>query len=145
LPAACLSAAQAVASPNTSSVGVSDNGTDDLGACNIYVQPSAVGAAFDMAQGEALHDPDYYFGCQGSADSSAAHRVDCRWPPQNRKTLISPRVLPAGSDESDRLRPDYAGLYIRVTHRYLTGIGGSSRVITDSSVNFLEPSTFGVG
>jgi hypothetical protein len=145
VPSACVTAAESSASANTTSIGVSDGGTDALGACNVYIRPQASGGAFDMASGEAANPPDYYFGCSGAGDPDAGHQLDCRWPAQNRTTVISPRVMPPGATEAQRLRPDYVGIYMRVSHNYLSGILGDVRTITDSSINLLEPSNFGVG
>jgi Flp pilus assembly protein TadG len=145
VPAGCVTIAQSSSTANTTSLGVSDGGTDAVGACNVYIRPQASGGAFDMASGDASNPPDYYFGCSGGSDPGAGHRLDCRWPAQNRKTVISPRVLPPGSTEAQRLRPDYVGVYMQVSHNYLSGILGNVRTITDSSINLLEPSNYGVG
>jgi len=139
-PAACLPASEA--SPNTSSVGVSDGGTDEVGACSVYHRPADAGGAFDMAQGELANPPDYYFGCSGSRDPEAEHKVDCNWPGQNRKTTISPRGVAPPKGETGT--PDYLGVYIRAEHSYVTGILGQSLTITDSGVNLLEPQGYSV-
>lgn len=130
-PAGCRPAA--VSSPNTSSVGVSDGGTDAIGACNIYHRPQAPGGAFDMATGAAAQPPAFYFGCSGSGDPQAANKVDCRWPAKNRRTTITPRHA------SPSENPDYVGVYIRAEHAYVTGVLGDSLTITDGSINLLEP------
>jgi hypothetical protein len=139
---ACIAIAESSSTPNTSSLGVSDGGTGADGACNVYVRPQATGGAFQMARGELANPPDYYFGCTGSSDPGAAHRVDCRWPPQNRDTRVSPRILPPGV--TTRLTPGGGGVYIKVEHRSLSGVVGSTIAITDQTVNLLEPDTFGV-
>jgi len=134
-PAACRPAAQA--SPNTVSVGVSDGGTDAIGACNIYHRPAAPGGAFDMATGQAANPASFYFGCAGTTDPLAGNKVDCRWPAKNRKTTIAPRgVTPPAGDTG---QPDYVGVYIRAEHGYVTGVLGNSVTITDGSINLLEP------
>lgn len=145
VPAACVTAANSSTTFNTTSVGVSDGGTGALGACNVYIRPQASGGAFDMANGDAANPASYYFGCSGPSDPDESHSVDCRWPAQNRRTVISPRVLPSGTPETSRLRPDYLGVTVRVQHTYLSGILGSSRTIEDTSINLLEPTNFGVG
>jgi hypothetical protein len=145
VPSGCLGIANSSTSANTTSLGVSDGGNDAMGACNVYIRPQASGGAFDMASGRLSNPPDYYFGCTGGSDPTAGHSVDCRWPAQNRKTVISPRVMPPGYTEAQRLRPDYVGVYMQVSHHYLAGILGNTRTITDSSINLLEPSNFGVG
>jgi hypothetical protein len=130
-PAGCRPGA--VSSPNLSSVGVSDGGTDAIGACNIYHRPQAPGGAFDMATGAAAQPPAFYFGCSGSGDPQAANKVDCNWPAKNRKTTVTPRsAVPAEN-------PDYLGVYLRAEHAYLTGVLGDSLTITDGSINLLEP------
>lgn len=137
-PAACRPGV--VASPNTSSVGVSDGGpaVDAVGACNIYHRPALPGGAFDMAQGKLANPPAFYFGCTGPSGPGAGQKVDCNWPGGNRKTTISPRgVTPVVS-------PDYVGVYIRAKHGYVTRILGDSLAITDASVNLLEPQGYSV-
>jgi hypothetical protein len=136
VPANCLSAAEALSAANTTSQGVA-------GSCNIYARPQAAGGAFQMATtGVGGNPPDYFFGCTGSGDPGAGHKVDCRWPPQDREVIISPRVLPSGAT---RLEPDFVGIYMRVEYRYLTGLLGSTRTINDNSITLIEPSNFGVG
>lgn len=130
-PAGCRPVA--VSSPNTSSVGVSDGGTDAIGACNIYHRPQAPGGAFDMATGAAAQPPAFYFGCSGSGDPQAANKVDCNWPAKNRRTTVTPRSA------SPAENPDYLGVYLRAEHAYVTGVLGDSLTITDGSINLLEP------
>lgn len=141
VPAGCLSIANSLGTANTSSQGVSDGGTDAVGACNIYARPQSAGGAF--ARATAANSANY-FGCTGPSDPLAGQRLDCRWPPRNRKAVISPRVLPTGTPESSRLTPDFVGIYMRVSHRSATGLLGGTVTVTDSSINLLEPSTFGV-
>jgi hypothetical protein len=145
VPAACRSIADSQTSASATSVGVSDGGTDAMGACNVYARPANPGAAFDMASGRASNPATFYFGCSGSSDPQAGSKVDCRWPPSHRKVVISPRVLPSGVSESSRLTPDYIGIYIKVTHRAYTGIISSTHTVTETTINLLEPSSFGVG
>jgi hypothetical protein len=135
-PAACRPAVQA--SPNSTSIGVSDGGTDALGACNIYHRPALPGGAFDMAQGQAGNPASYYFGCSGSSDPDAGHKVDCNWPGRNRQVTTTPRgVTPVE-------RPDYLGVYIRSEHTAITGVLGTTFTITDSGVNLLEPQGYSI-
>lgn len=141
-PGPCITAAGSASSPNTTPVGVFDNGNSTKGACNVYIRPQAPGGAFAMARGELPNAPDYYFGCLAPGEPN---KVDCNWSPKNRKTQISPRVLPTGTPEANRLTPDYVGVYVRASHEYYTGILGSTLTITEGSVNLLEPDTFGVG
>jgi hypothetical protein len=141
-PAACIAAAGSASSPNTSSLGVYDGGTGQVGACNVYVRPDATGGAFAMAnRGPGMQPPEYYFGCTGPSGPGAAHMVDCRWSPKNRKVAVSPRGTPAATT----LKPDHLGVYIRATHKYYTGMFGSTLTISDSGINLLEPDTYQVG
>jgi hypothetical protein len=141
VPAACVNAAEAAPdSPNTASVGVQWTSGSNGGSCNIYMRPQAAGGAFDMANGEASNpDPLYYFGCTGPSDPEASHKVDCRWSPSTRRTVVAPRAASSGQPQPDRV-----GIYMKIDHQYLTGILGETRTITDQSVTLLEPDTFGV-
>ncbi|MEQ1786435.1 MAG: TadE/TadG family type IV pilus assembly protein [Acidimicrobiales bacterium] len=140
-PAACIAAAGAASAPNTSPVGVYDGGNSTKGACNVYIRPDAPGGAFQMARGELASPPEFYFGCLAPGEPN---KVDCNWSPKNRKVRISPRVLPVGTPEANRLTPDYVGVFVRASHDYYTGIIGSTLTITEGSVNLLEPDNFGV-
>jgi hypothetical protein len=130
-PANCLPGTFTAA--NAVSQGVSDGGTDALGACNIYVRPAMPGGAFDMASGRLAQPSSYYFGCTGTSDPEASHKVDCLWPPFNRQVKSTPRsVSPAKA-------PDLLGIYIRVEHGYVTGMFGDGLTITDKVITQLEP------
>ncbi|MGK2949918.1 MAG: TadE/TadG family type IV pilus assembly protein [Acidimicrobiales bacterium] len=139
-PGNCIAAAGAALSPNLTSVGVSDGGTSQKGACNVYIRPEAPGGAFQMARDELANPPEYYFGCSGASDPQAGQKVDCRWSPRNRKVQISPRGTPA----DQRLTPDYVGVHIRASHEYYTGILGDTLTITESGINLIEPDNFGL-
>ena len=136
-PAACRPAVQS--GPNLSSVGVSDGGVDAVGACNVYHRPGDPGGAFDMATGEAAQPAAFYFGCGSTPDPN---KVDCNWPGRARKTMLTPRgdAPPVGETG----QPDYLGVYIRLTHSYVTGVLGDSLTVTDASVNLLEPQGYAV-
>lgn len=123
-PAGCLPATPAT--PNTTTRGVA-------GTCNVYFLPQATGGAFDMATGKLVQPASYYFGCTGLSDLEATHKVDCNWPGQSRKVTNSPRGA------TPVLTTDYAGIYVKATHRYITGILGSTLTITDRGINLLEP------
>jgi hypothetical protein len=131
VPPACVPATPFTR--NVTSVGVSDGGTDAVGACNVYVLPAAAGGAFAMADGRAAQPADYYFGCQGLTDPAAATKMDCNWPGKNRRVLTSSRgaVTPHSSD--------FVGVYIRVSHSYYTTIFGSTLTITDQGISLIEP------
>lgn len=130
LPPGCVSASS---TPNTTSEGVSDGGSDAMGACNVYSRPDAAGGAFDMATGRADQPIDYYFGCTGRSDPEAGHKVDCNWPGNNRQVLRSPR------GETPVVNPDYVGVHIQATHTYYTGVLGSTLAIAEDGINLLEP------
>lgn len=132
VPAACLPSAPFT--PNMSSVGVEDGGTDSVGACNVYALPSASGGAFAMADGSASNPPDYYFGCQGLADPAAGTKLDCNWPGKNRRALTSPR-----STTGTRRPTDFVGVYVRLRHSYYTTMFGSALTITDRGISLIEP------
>ena len=139
-PAACRPSA--LGTPNTTSSGVSDGGTDALGACNVYHRPAAPGGAFDMASGKLANPPDYYFGCSGPFDPLWSNKVDCLWPAKNRQTTITPRGTAPPAGETGL--PDYVGVYIRAQHDYVTGVLGDSLTITDGSIYLLEPQGYSV-
>lgn len=131
VPAGCIPAN--TTSPNTASLGVTDNGTDAPYACNVYVRPDAPGGAFAMASGTLPNTPDYYFGCTGASDPAASHKVDCKWPAQNRKAVTTPRsVTPVQT-------PDLLGVYIKATHKNVTGFFGRTLTVTDKTITQLEP------
>ena len=131
VPAACISAAGAATTPNTTSLG--QTGTK---ACNVYVRPAATGGAFQMAKGLAAQPASYYFGCTGPSDPAAGHKLDCNWAPKDRKVKISPRGTPV-------IKPDYVGVYIRAQHSYITGVLGNTLTVTDSGITLLEPDSYG--
>lgn len=131
VPSGCIPGS--TSSVNTSSIGVTDSGTDALGACNVYVRPAATGGAFDMAQGLLAQPATYYFGCTGASDPAAGHKVDCMWPSINRFASTTPlSVTPAQN-------PDLLGVYIKATHANYTGMFGQTLAITDKVITQLEP------
>jgi TadE-like protein len=137
LPSGCRPAVHNA--PNTTSVGVSDGGTDAVGACNVYVRPGDHGGAFDMATGAAPQPASYYFGCQGATDPLAFHKVDCRWPGKDRRAVTSPR-----SATGTLVAPDFVGIYLEVTHRFDLPALGSTITVSDHSVSLLEPHAYSV-
>jgi hypothetical protein len=141
VPAACVSLAQASTGPNLSSVGVYDNGNGTAGACNVYRNPDAPNGAFAMALGKATNpDPNFYFGCLGPGTPGSNTKVDCNWSPKNRNVVISPRGTPAAQVR----KPDHLGVYMKATHKYITGVLGRTLTITETGINLLEPDAFGV-
>ena len=133
-PAGCIPAT--FTTPNTASLGVTDNGTDTVGACTVYLRPSDPGGAFDMAQGLAAHPASYYFGCQGASDPAAAHMVDCRWPGKDRRALTTPR-----SATGPPVPPDFVGVYAQVTHQFGKNLFGTV-VLHQSVINLIEPHAY---
>jgi hypothetical protein len=133
---------QVFGSPNGSSDGVHDGGTDAIGACNVYHRPADPGGAFDMATGQAAQPPAFYFGCTGLTDPLFSNKVDCMWPAKNRKTLVTPRGQTPPAGETGY--PDFVGVYIRAEHDYVTGVLGDSLTITDGTVYLLEPQGYSV-
>ena len=131
-PAACLPTG-VLNGPNTTSLGVTDGGTDAMGACNIYLRPADPGGAFDMAQGFAAQPASYYFGCQGSSDPAASHMVDCRWPGKDRRALTTPRIA-----SGPPVSPDFVGLELQLTHRFGANLFGAV-TMHSSVVNLIEP------
>ena len=131
-----------LSSPNSSSSGVTDGGTDAIGACNVYHRPADPGGAFDMATGNAAQPPSFYFGCTGVMDPLWSNKVDCMWPAKNRKTLVTPRGVTPPTGQTGL--PDYVGVYIRAQHDYVTGVLGDALTITDGSVFLLEPQGYSV-
>jgi hypothetical protein len=132
VPAGCLPSGPYT--PNMTSVGVTDGGTDALGACNVYIAPAGAGGAFAMAGGTATQPASYYFGCQGSADPAFGQKVDCKWPGKNRRVLTSPRNTTAVPRSTD-----FVGVYVRVNHSYYTTMFGSTLTITDRGISLIEP------
>lgn len=123
--------------PNASSEGRAVSGAP--GSCNIYFLPQAPGGAFDMARGLAAHPASYYFGCSGASDPLAGQKLDCFWPGKDRRITSTPRgVVPVQT-------PDFAGVYLRASHPYYTGILGSTLTITDAGINLLEPQGYSLG
>jgi hypothetical protein len=137
VPPDCLPSAPFTA--NTTSVGVDDGGTDDLGACNVYIKPEEPDAAFDMANGSAPEATSYYFGCQGTSDPDADTKVDCSWPGKNRRTLTSSRFATPAEPT------DFVGIHIRVRHSYFTRFFGTALTLTDSGISMIEPQGYDYG
>jgi hypothetical protein len=123
--------------PSTTSRGVAGSGVDPIGACNVYLNPDRPGGALDMATGRAAHPPSYYFGCQGATDPDASHKVDCRWPAKDRRTVQSPRGASGAT-----VSPDLLGIRIVVEHRFPIGLPVPSVTITQTSIALLEPRSF---
>ncbi len=83
------------------------------GVCNRYT-----GA--DLAKASSS------FGCSG-----VPVRIDLAWCPTSRKTALSGVNGP----------PDYIGVYIRATHRNLTGVLGNGMAFESDTIMRIEPRT----
>ncbi len=125
-PAACTA---------TGSSGVTDGGTDDVGACNVYNDPQAPGGAFDAGQERHARPP-----------TSAA--LQAAGPLQDRLQVAGRRPQERAAEARHRApathatTPDYVGIYVKALHRYYTGLFGSAVTITDQSIGKIEPETF---
>lgn len=119
----------------TTGTGVSDHGTDDVGACNVYVNPKAAGGAFSLAR----TNPSLYFGCDPAHPTS--QQLDCNWPGQDRWVSMTPpgQTTPAGQKGS----PDYIGIWVKVNHHFYTNLFGATKTITDQAILPLEPQDYG--
>ena len=114
-------------------MGVSDLGLDTVGACNVYQRPALPGGAFDMAEGAAAHPASWYFGCQGSTDPAAAHKVDCKWPGQNRRENTTSR------DAVPLVAPDLVGVWIELYHPFPVRLPLSGITLHQTTVALIEP------
>lgn len=137
IPPACLP--DDPEAPNTVSVGVSDGGFDAIGACNVYVRPDAPGGAFDMATGRAPEAPEHYFGCEGSSDPDADHKVDCHWPGKNRRAVTTPR-----ESAGPVVPPDFVGVHVSVHHSLHADLVFDAMTIEDTTVALIEPQGYGL-
>ena len=116
----------------TGSTGVSDGGTDNVGACNVYNSPQASGGAFELAKGSSASS---YFGCPNPA--SPGSYLDCQWPGVNRKVAQQKPGVGTGNATTD-----YVGIYVKALHNYYTGLFGSAVTVTDQSIGKIEPQTY---
>ncbi len=87
-----------------------------VGVCNHYT-----GADLSKASTE--------FGCVGPP--GPVTKIDNPWCPSLRKTALSGVHGP----------PDYVGVYVRATHRNLTGVLGLGLIFTSDTVLRIEPRT----
>jgi hypothetical protein len=129
VPANCIP--PSTDAPNDVTVGIDDNDVDDLGACNVYIRPGAIGGVFATLQGP---DPGASFGCEGMGDPEASDKLDCAWPGKNRRVLTTPRNA-AGTPEPS----DFVGVYLRVKHGWYTGLFGRQLTFDAASIHLIEP------
>ncbi len=88
-------------------------GTDDV--CNVY----------DSAD---LNLPEANFGCQwtGNSPPDLIDSPDRFWCPGDREVSVGAGL-------------DYVGVYIRITHEYITGLFGDEVVFEDQMILKIEP------
>jgi hypothetical protein len=131
VPAECVPVD--LAHPNLVSLGVSDDGVDAIGACNVYVRPAVTGGAFDIAMGLTPEPPEAWFGCEGPMDPTADQKLDCNWPGKNRRAITTPR-----GSSGPIVGPDFIGVHLQVDH-HVTDIVLDQMEIRDAAVNLIEP------
>lgn len=88
-------------------------GSAVVGLCNVYDSSS-------------LTIPEVEFGCQEVANGDPYDSPDRFWCPVDRQVT-------AGSGL------DFVGIYVQVTHQYITGLFGDQIVFTDDIVLKVEP------
>lgn len=120
----------------TSGSGVSDGGTDKVGACNVYVNPTGPSGAFALARS----NPNKYFGCNPASPQPS--QLDCNWPGQDRWVTLTPpgQTTPSGQQAT----PDYIGIWVKVNHHFYTNLFGATKTITDQAILPLEPQQYSI-
>ena len=91
------------------------NGTPQSGVCNVYSHAD-------------LTIPEIEFGCQwtGNSPPDPYDSPDRFWCPDDREVSVGSGL-------------DYVGIYIRITHTYITGLFGDSVVFEDQLILKVEP------
>ena len=92
--------------------GTPDDGTSGS-YCNVYADAD-------------LNRPEVEFGCQEIAAGDPYDSKDRFWCPRDRD-------VSAGSGL------DYVGIYVEITHQYITGLFGDSVVFEDQMILKVEP------
>lgn len=125
------------AKPNTTCAG----GTSQSGVCNVYRAADIAKAIdqvaemsdyeADLANGQPrpLDQSKIWFGCLTSGPHSG-QSPDRFWCPTSR---VDTR------NGNNRAGPDYVGVYIQATHRWVTKMFGNTATIRDQSVIQIEP------
>ena len=90
-----------------------ENGTAAVGLCNVYT-------------GNDLTLPEASFGCQEIAAGDPVDSPDRFWCPSDREVSVGAGL-------------DYVGIYIRITHQYITGLFGDDVVFEDQMILKVEP------
>ena len=88
-------------------------GTPVSGLCNVYSAAS-------------LNVPEAEFGCQELALGDPYDSPDRFWCPRDREVSVGSGL-------------DYVGVYVRITHDYITGLFGNSVVFEDQMILKMEP------
>lgn len=93
------------------------NGTPDDGSggefCNVYTWAD-------------LTVPETDFGCQSTAAGDPVNSPDRFWCPADREVSVGTGL-------------DYVGVYVRITHEYITGLFGDDVVFEDQMILKVEP------
>jgi hypothetical protein len=88
-------------------------GTPQVNVCNVY-------SAADLTV------PEINFGCQEVALGDPVDSPDRFWCPSTREVSVGTGL-------------DFVGVYIRITHDYITGLFGDSVVFEDQMILKVEP------
>lgn len=103
--------------PTDTVPGGCEGGTPDDGTggeyCNVYTSA-------DLAL------PEANFGCQAVSKGDLINSPDRFWCPGDREVSVGAGL-------------DYVGIYIRITHEYITGLFGDDVVFEDQMILKVEP------
>lgn len=88
-------------------------GTPVTGVCNVY-------SSADLTVAEIE------FGCQDVALGDPYDSPDRFWCPRDREVSVGSGL-------------DYVGIYVRITHDYITGLFGNSVTFEDQMILKMEP------
>ena len=89
------------------------NGIASSGLCNVY-------------SSSGLTVPKENFGCQEKALGDPVDSPDRFWCPGDREVSVGSGL-------------DYVGVYVRITHEYITGLFGDDVVFEDQMILKVEP------
>lgn len=123
--------------------------------CNHYVQPEQSGGAFELASLPLTGDSnppapmsaayaDCHFGYGSFPTASGgcvdANRLDQGWPPSERNVLEThPDNVIDCIDNPACVTSDMVGIWVKVHHRYYTGLFGNEVVVTAKAIAKIEP------
>ena len=121
------------------------NGTPVTNVCNVYTTGDFAAAKAQVAEetrhaeqvnlgntSDVLNQNKIWFGCLTTGPHAGAS-PDRFWCPTSRK--VSLQALSDGS----RPGTDFVGVYMKVTHRWVTKMFGTTKQLTDQSIIRLEP------